>query len=458
MRKLRWCVILGILWLPFSLLGIELLDVEKEYLQYHKSIRVCVDPDWAPFEMMDEHHHYTGIGADLLYLIAKRLDVNVEVVPTSDWAESMRASREGKCDIVSFLNQTPLRDAWLLFTKPHFRDPNVFITREEHDFISDLHALKAERIVFPLGTAMEELIRKTYPNLKVMTVHSEAKAFEMVSSKKADIAMRSLIVAAYTIKNEGMFNLKIAGQFPDYINELRIGVIKSEPLLRDILDKAIATISDDERREIVNKYVSIKAQTVHDYDLIIKLILGFMALGIIFLWRYLELRKYNLELLYLSETDLLTKIYNRMKIEKLLLTLTQEAHKKRTSLCVLLLDIDHFKKVNDTFGHPIGDQVLIQMATLIKISLREGDFLGRWGGEEFLMICPNTSLEEGFKIGERIQECVKKTEFPTQQHHTVSIGVAMLHEEESAYDVIVRADNALYHAKKSGRNNVCVSS
>ncbi|MCD8478617.1 MAG: hypothetical protein LRY68_12720 [Sulfurospirillum sp.] len=59
MRKLRWCGILGILWLPFSLLGIELLDVEKEYLQHHKSIRVCVDPDWAPFEMMDEHHHYT---------------------------------------------------------------------------------------------------------------------------------------------------------------------------------------------------------------------------------------------------------------------------------------------------------------------------------------------------------------------------------------------------------------
>ncbi|MBN1840334.1 MAG: diguanylate cyclase [Campylobacterales bacterium] len=457
MRKLRWCGILGIFWLPFSLLGIELLDVEKEYLQHHKSIRVCVDPDWAPFEMMDEHHHYTGIGADLLYLIAKRLNISVKVVPTSDWAESMRASREGKCDIVSFLNQTPLRDAWLLFTKPHFRDPNVFITREEHDFISDLHALKAERIVFPLGTAMEELIRKTYPNLKVITVHSEAEAFEMVSSKKADIAMRSLIVSAYTIKNEGMFNLKIAGQFPDYINELRIGVIKSEPLLRDILDKAIATISEDERREIVNKYVSIKAQTVHDYSLVFKIILGFIALGIILLWRYLELKKYTKELVYLSETDILTQIYNRMKIEKLLLSHTKNAHLHGAPLSILLLDIDHFKSVNDTFGHPVGDQILIQIASLLKVSLRENDCVGRWGGEEFLIICPKASLQEAYTIAKRIQSLLEKIDFPTHQHHTLSIGIASLIRDETAYDLIVRVDKALYNAKKSGRNTVCTS-
>jgi hypothetical protein len=213
---------------------------------------------------------------------------------------------------------SPYRDTWLLFTEPHFSDPNVFITREEHAFIGDPKDLRNESMVFPTGTAMEEFIRKEYPHFKIMTTSSELDAFKMVSNKQADIAMRSLVVAAYTIKKEGMFNLKIAGQLPDYTNQLRIGVIKTEPMLRDILDKGVATITSEDRNAIVSKYVSIKAQSVYDYRLVIKIIFGFILIGFLLLWRYYELKKYNQKLLYLSETDLLTKIYNRTKIDQAL--------------------------------------------------------------------------------------------------------------------------------------------
>lgn len=166
--------------LPLYLFSIELTSKEQAYLQTLGLIKACVDPDWAPFETLSATGKYEGIGADLLFLIAQRLGIKIEVLHTKDWDETMVASKEGKCQIMSFLNQTPARDAWLIFTDPHFSDPNVFITREEHPFIANPSDLVDQTIVFPKGTAMEERIRNEYPNLKVITTLTEMDAFNLV--------------------------------------------------------------------------------------------------------------------------------------------------------------------------------------------------------------------------------------------------------------------------------------
>jgi len=442
---------------PFSLFSIELSSIEKAYLEKLGTINVCVDPDWEPFEMLDQKGNYTGIGADLFQLVAKRLDLHVTILQTKDWDESVAYSKAGKCQIISFLNQTPYRDTWLLFTKPHFSDPNVFITREEHAFIGNPRDLIGESIVFPTGTAMEEIVRKEYPNLKVMTTPSELDAFKLVSAKKADMAMRSLIVAAYTIKKEGMFNLKIAGQLPDYINHLRIGVIQSEPMLRDILEKGVDTIGAEDRAFIVNRYVAINAQTVRDYSMLLKVVVLFMIVGVLILWRYYDLKKYSQKLLHLSQTDLLTQLYNRTKTDQSLNDFIEEAKRTQQPFSVLLIDIDFFKSINDTFGHPIGDKVLIEMAQLLQKSIRRDDLLGRWGGEEFLILCPKSAQEEALSVAERIQDTLAHGVFSTNQRHTVSIGIATLTLEDTPYTLISHADDALYKAKNKGRNTICLA-
>lgn len=449
--------LLFIALMPLSLMGVDLSPAEKMYLEKLGTIKVCIDPDWEPFEMMDKKGNYTGIGADLLRLVAQRVDINVSILQTKDWDESVAYSKVGKCQVISFLNQSPYRDTWLLFTKPHFSDPNVFITREEHSFIGDPRDLMRESIVFPAGTAMEEFVRSEYPNLKVMTTSSEIAAFKMVSDKKADIAMRSLIIAAYTLKKEGMFNLKIAGQLPDYTNQLRIGVIQSEPMLRDILDKGVATITPQDRASIVNKYVSIKAQTTYNYGLIFKVIFGFIIVGLLLLWRYYELKKYSQKLLHLSQTDLLTQIYNRTKIDQMLHDCIENAKRTHEPFSLLLIDIDFFKLVNDTFGHPVGDQVLIEMAQLLKESIRHYDTLGRWGGEEFLILCPKSTEEDALRVAERIQKKIKSAVFSTHQHHTVSIGVATLRLDDTPHTLISHADTALYKAKNAGRDSIHIA-
>ncbi len=164
---------------------------------------LCVDPDWVPFERVNEHGQHEGIAADLLDLVSRRTGIAFTLVPTGDWDESLDASKDGRCHVLSFLNKTPNRDAWLRFTAPIFNDSNVCITREEHDFIDDPATLIGESIVFPNGTAMEERVRSQYPNLRVLTVASEEEALDLVSRRKADMTMRSLIVAAYAAKQGG---------------------------------------------------------------------------------------------------------------------------------------------------------------------------------------------------------------------------------------------------------------
>jgi len=418
-------------------------------------VTLCVDPDWAPFERINEQGRHEGIAADLLDLVARRAGLRFELVRTSDWNESLEASRQGRCQALSFLNQTPARDEWLLFTAPLFSDPNVFITREEHGFISDPAGLSGETIVFPRGTAMEERIRRDYPNLRVLVTETEEEAIALVSGRKADMTMRSLIVAAYTIKKEGLFNLKIAGQLPGYVNQLRMGVAKSEPWLRDRLDKAIATITPQEREQIVNRHIAITVQTGFSREFIYKLGAGaLLLLGLGMAWNH-RLRRHNEELTRRSLTDTLTGLPNRLKMNDQFAQEMDRARRYHRPLSIAMLDLDCFKSVNDELGHLMGDKILVAIARSVRQSLRAADTLGRWGGEEFLILCPETGLEGAVLVAERVRLAVKGTVFESGRAHTVSLGVAQLREGDSADALLQRADTALYEAKRAGRDRVC---
>ncbi len=197
-------------------LAVELSFAEEEYLRSLGPVSVCVDPDWEPFERLDPDGAFVGIAADLLRLIGARAGVAFQIKPTPDWDQSVALSKAGQCDILAFLNKTPQREQWLIFTEPYFVDPNVIVTRVEHDYIQDLAAISNKTMVLPKGTSVEERVRRDYPNVRLILVDSEAEAFGLVENREADMTMRSLTMAAYTIKKEGWFNLKIAGEIPAY--------------------------------------------------------------------------------------------------------------------------------------------------------------------------------------------------------------------------------------------------
>jgi diguanylate cyclase (GGDEF)-like protein len=165
-----------------------------------------------------------------------------------------------------------------------------------------------------------------------------------------------------------------------------------------------------------------------------------------------ELKVKNLRLQEISVTDSLTHLYNHRHIIERLHEHVSASDRYQRDLSMMMFDIDFFKKVNDTFGHPFGDEVLEQISTTLREEIRAVDIAGRYGGEEFLVVMPETDLAEAMGIAERIRLAMEALIWKHPITVTISAGVAMWQNDETTSDFIVRADALLYEAKQGGRN------
>jgi diguanylate cyclase (GGDEF)-like protein len=156
----------------------------------------------------------------------------------------------------------------------------------------------------------------------------------------------------------------------------------------------------------------------------------------------------------LAETDYLTKIYNRLKFDNIFISEIMRAQRYKTSLCLIIFDIDNFKKINDTYGHHTGDTVLIEMAKVVSNNIRSTDIFARWGGEEFVILTPNTDIEHARELAERLRVAIEGYVFNESISVTCSFGVAEFREGDTKDALSKRADDALYEAKRSGKNRV----
>ena len=156
----------------------------------------------------------------------------------------------------------------------------------------------------------------------------------------------------------------------------------------------------------------------------------------------------------ISITDKLTGLFNRVKLDEVLKDEFNRSNRFKRSFGIIIIDIDYFKKVNDTYGHQVGDQVLILFAKILKENIRKVDILGRWGGEEFMIICSENDFQDTMKLAESLRQIISKYDFPTIGDFSASFGVSIYSGDENIDKVIERADNALYKAKANGRNRV----
>lgn len=170
--------------------------------------------------------------------------------------------------------------------------------------------------------------------------------------------------------------------------------------------------------------------------------------------RQLEL---HTEISKIASEDCLTHLYNRRKINTLIHAEIERSNRYKKGFSIILIDIDYFKRVNDQFGHLAGDHFLRMFSDLLRVTIRHTDTAGRWGGEEFVVICPETNMDGAMALADKIRQRVDEHKFDNFGKQSASFGVACYMGNDSVDTIIHRADLALYDAKNNGRNRVAVN-
>ena len=250
------------------------------------------------------------------------------------------------------------------------------------------------------------------------------------------------------------------------------GIIIGNTYLIDEKNQIVASNKDFELGEKINKinknsiFVPIVENeisllhNIEEFDIRLeaflkgsgKIIILFLLLLITFIALYLKVVLTKVQ--YFANTDPLTKVLNRRAMQREITSLVNISKRYKQELTFLLIDIDYFKRVNDKYGHQIGDKVLIEISKLFKKNTRNCDVVARYGGEEFLIALSNTNLDNAYTLAERIRLYAQKIEIDNHNiNFTISIGCTKLKEDDNFFSILKRVDKLLYKAKERGRNN-----
>ncbi|WP_293268288.1 transporter substrate-binding domain-containing protein [Neptunomonas sp.] len=442
--------------------GVTLSAYEKYLVEQTPSIRMCVGPNWLPFTFINENKIYQGVTADFMAIISERLSTNFTLVPTSNWSESIALMKEKSCDVITAITPTEARRQFLTFTQPVLTSPIVLATRQDQFFIKDINNIGKKPVAVIKDSSAASLIKPYYPQLNIVEVTSIKEALNKLSEEKVFGYIDSLEVIAHNVNKENHLNIKISSTLPIAF-DLAIGVRKDNdwPAWVPIFNKVIESISDEEKRQILNRWVGIQYEKDVDYNFIwstLAVIAVFIFLGI---YRYQVIAGYNKKLEELNQelakqamTDQLTQLPNRYLLDKEIQRVTATSKRYGEVFSMVLFDLDYFKEINDEYGHQKGDEVLIHATHEMNQATRDADLLGRWGGEEFLLVCPKTDLQGAIKLAHKVREHLARQRFIADRQITVSAGVAEFHESENYQSMLKRLDDSLYLAKQAGRNTV----
>lgn len=454
---------------------VHLRGEELEWLESRTAVKVCVQRNNMPLEKIGADGRVIGAFADLLEILRNNSGIAFRVEPVDSYRQAMVALEEGRCDLVA---TSPLvnRLDGLSFTQPLFNLPLVVATGPDEVFVSDLSQVDGRTLAVIENGAVHEFLQdlatpvqlKPYPTLEAaLTALNEGEVFGVVDT---------LPVLGRALSQRVYGDLKISGQF-DSRYALRMAMREEGAILNRIMNKTLASVADEEREAIVNRWLQVTpVSETTDYRLLLQTSVGAaFLLGVILLWNrklarlntriresneqlqqaHEELTVKNRMLEQLSVTDRLTRLKNRLYIERVFEQEIDRAEAGGPGFSVLLIDIDHFKAVNDRYGHEVGDSMLSDFAALLRLGCREKDTIARWGGEEFMVICPETRLAEAEALAQRLCNDVRQHRFPVAGSRTISIGVACWRPNDRQKSLSMRADEALYRAKEAGRDRVC---
>ncbi len=447
----------------------KLNKMEKDYLKSKDTLKACISKEWVhPFSQLDENGKRIGLGYDYINVLKEKMNVNFVVDSNSSWNGALKSMLEKKCDIMPLTFTTKNKKDYIFYTKPYLKFPIVITTKANVNFVDGENELKGKSVAIVKNHYLKYVFKERGYKFDIIEVEDSKEGFKKVDDEEVFAFVDSLPTMVYELQNS-RYNkaLKISGRLSESL-EISIGVGVDNTRLQRIVQKIMNSISIKEKQKILDKWIAVEYKEKIDYIFIIELIVFFIfLLAIALYWNrkiayankilqesQREIAQTNRKLKKIADTDKLTQLYNRSKIDIILQEELEINRIKRQNFGLCLLDIDFFKKINDTYGHQVGDEVLIRLANSLTICIRGLDCVGRWGGEEFMIIFPKISEAGLEKVAEKIRQQIKELTFDGFPDIviTASMGITMSRFNDTVSSIVKRADDALYRAKHSGRD------
>ncbi len=432
------------------------LSIDERTFLHRNTIRYASTSTWPPFNFyaQSDHTKLQGVAVDFWKLIVQRTGMKTSFVASPTWTAVIDSIKTKSADVTLGTSISKEKESYALFSKPYASFANVIVTNKQIDFLSGLEALQGKRIAMGEGYTIKDAIAAKYPNITIIGTEDTREALKLLSAGKVDAVVDILPVVAYLINADHFLDLKISGT-TEFVFDIRMMIRNDYPELKAIIDKAIDSITPAERQRILNRYIAITYENRTDYGWIYSTVAIALMIIAVFIYRQFEMGKYQKKLLKMATTDPLTGLANRIRLDEKLFECHQFYQRSQRPFSVVIIDLDYFKRVNDTYGHLIGDKTLIALSNLLSDNVRSTDMVGRWGGEEFMIVCPETNSDGARQLAEKIQSVIEQYDFPSIHTMTCSFGISDSREGDRIENIVGRADSALYRAKKEGRNRIC---
>lgn len=438
----------------------------KDLTQRGISVPVLCEKDSYPSVFYnDTEKEFEGIAIDILTEITELTGLRFEVAHADDilWSDMMEKVETGDMPMLAELLHTETREEHFLWgAVPYARSYYAIMSRIDHPYLAAYQVAQTSVGVMKMS-GYEDVYREMFPDYDNLVYYDTLdECLDALDSGEVDLIMGSEHMLLTQMNYREKSGLKVNIKF-NVSMDSHFGFYKDETILCSIVDKAQQYVETDKiEMGWVGRMFDYSKRLAEErvfYLTVFTVALAAILIAAVFLLiRNVKLDK---KLKDMANNDALTGIYNRRFFIELCGIQMERSRRTKTECYMVMFDLDHFKAVNDTYGHLAGDRVLKDIAQRIKNSIRPYDILGRYGGEEFVILLTGESKNPGpediINTTERLrlEVCSTPVEFEKQQIPvSASFGISKIDLESDISESIKRADEALYRAKEEGRNRV----
>ncbi|ACK46543.1 diguanylate cyclase with extracellular sensor [Shewanella baltica OS223] len=445
---------------------VSLSPAEQAYVESVGELKVGYLKQWPPMEFMDEQGEFAGINSDIVKLLKEQLKLKLMPVAFDDWHSLIDALQKGEVSLAGSVAQTAERQQRLAFSEAYWPSPWALVSQLEQVSVFNIAQLAGQRVAVVEGYHLVAQLMSLEPSLKLVIVPNTQAGLAAVTNGNADVFIDKVVTLASELKTSHYPTLKMSLLSDLADQHSHIGVYPQFAPLVPLINKALALIDAQHQQQIYARWVSFSVATESvKYQLWLRyIVFGVIILCLVMVAVLLVNRRLNREitqrlvaekrLLHVANHDALTQLPNRALLDDRLAQALLSHQREQAHFALLFIDLDGFKQINDQHGHPIGDELLVQVAQKLTKVIRGSDTVARFGGDEFVILLNRVQdLDAATQVADNILQALSSPLLI--QGVSVSIAVSMgvviyPRDGDTAIGLLKKADQLMYQAKSCG--------